>query len=160
MNNSVYCAVGIPGCGKSTWWKLAKDQGLIGSNAIRVNMDDIRKDLTGDEGDQTQNAKVAQIARMNLHEALSNGVEAIYWDNTSALRKYRRDIVKAAKKANYKAVAVWFDLPFELCVERNEGRDRVVPIDVLERMYDSIQKTPPDYDEGWDDIIVIKVDNE
>ena len=155
MEKILLVAVGIPGCGKSTWWEAAKEIKAIPKNRIRINMDTIRKDLTGSENDQTRNSEVAAIAKMNLEAALSNGIEVIYWDNTSAKRKYRRDLVEAGKKAGYKTVAVWFNVPFELCLERNNNRERVVPESVLRAMYNSIGGGP-DYEEGWDEIMEIK----
>jgi len=159
MQKTLYVAVGIPGCGKSTWWEKGKTDGVIPADAVRINMDNIRKNLTGTTEDQTRNSEVAQIAHAHLTCALSGGINTIYWDNTSARRKYRRDLVKDAKKAGYKAIAIWFNIPFDVCLERNNNRDRVVPEDVLRRFANSIGDKGPDYDEGWDDILIVEYDD-
>lgn len=156
MQKTLYVAVGIPGCGKSTWWEQGKANGIIPNDAVRINMDTIRKDLTGSAEDQTRNYEVATIANINLECALSRGVNTIYWDNTSARRRYRRDLVKQAHEAGYKAVAIWFNIPFDICLQRNNNRDRVVPESVLKRFAESIGENGPDYDEGWDDILVVE----
>lgn len=159
MQKTLYVAVGIPGCGKSTWWEKGKADGIIPETAVRINMDNIRKDLTGSAEDQTRNAEVAQIANANLKCALSAGVDTIYWDNTSARARYRRDLVKEAHAAGYKAVAIWFNIPFEVCLARNNSRERVVPESVLRRFANSIGESGPDYHEGWDDILVVEYDD-
>ena len=159
MSNTVYIAVGAPGCGKSSWWERALAEGKIdGETSQRVNMDIIRKDITGSVQDQSKNALVAKIADQNLKSALSHRIPVIYWDNTSAQPRYRKNVIKQAKKAGYKCVAIHFDLNLETILERNAGREIVVPEDVVRRMFNSIKKNPPDMDEGYDNIITILED--
>lgn len=144
--------IGIPGSGKSTWI----EQNLVDrSKSAIISMDELRKELTGDTTDQTQNALVASLARRNLLGAISIGVPYIYWDNTTTQRKYRKEIISIAKKGGYEVNAVYFKIPFETCLKRNGNRSRVVPVDVLVRMANQLQ--PPTKDEGWDNIITVEV---
>ena len=46
-----------------------------------------------------------------------------------------------------------FAVPFEICCERNNSRERVVPQYAMERMFKSFQ--PPAYVEGFNEINVI-----
>lgn len=148
---TIFVTVSIPGAGKSTW---VNSQITDASQVAVVNMDTIRQEVTGDPTDQTQNALVASLARQKFLTAVSHGVPTIYWDNTTTQRKYRKELIQVGKKGGYKVVAVHFKVPFEVCVARNKGRDRVVPHEVLVRMQSQLQ--PPEKDEGWDDIITIE----
>jgi predicted kinase len=118
-------------------------------------MDDIRLNLTGDASDQSKNYQVSQIAENKLNCCLSERIPIIYWDNTCTKAKYRKIIINLAKKANYNIICVFFNLPLQVCLDRNSKRDRKVPVEILERMYSNIQENPPTQIEGFDDIIVV-----
>jgi predicted kinase len=150
--NVVYIPVGVPGSGKSTWFA---NQGFDPNKTAYVSMDDIRGKLCGDVSDQSQNAKVGAIAKSMFTLALSIEIPVVYWDATSVKRKYRKELISLAKKAGYKVVAVFFDIPLEVSKVRNAGRDRVVPEHVLDAMYKSMTDQPPTKDEGFDKIIRI-----
>ena len=71
-------------------------------------------------------------------------------------KKMRKKILDAIDKQKYEKICIWIDTPIELCIEReHEGRKR--PDSLLYSQ--SIRFQPPEYDEGWDKIIVIR-DNE
>lgn len=153
---TIFMMVGAPGSGKSTWWEDAVRSGRIDqTKAVRINMDTIRKELTGNAEDQSKNGMVARIADQNLVNALSHRIPVIVWDNTSARPKYRKNVIKEAQVADYDVVCVYFDLDLETVQLRNELRERVVPKDVVERIYNSIQQNPPTEDEGFSQIIRI-----
>jgi len=151
----IMVAVGPPGCGKSTWWEKGRENGAIPEQSIRINMDAIRKEMTGNESDQSKNFVVAKVAEVKLKACLSERIPVIYWDNTCTKAKYRKDIINLAKDAGYKVIGIHFNVPVKVCLQRNALRLRKVPEDVIERMYASIQENPPTKGEGFDDIIVI-----
>lgn len=151
----VMVAIGPPGCGKSTWWENGRNAGAIPEQSIRINMDAIRKEMTGNESDQSKNYVVAKVAEVKLKACLSERIPVIYWDNTCTKAKYRKDIINLAKTAGYKVIGIHFNVPIKVCLKRNASRTRNVPEDVIERMYNSIQENPPTKEEGFDDIIVI-----
>jgi len=91
--------VGISGSGKSTWIKSQID-----SNTIVVSPDDIRRELTGNISDQTQNAKVWAMAFKRTADALNAGKNVIL-DATNIKSGERRNLM------NYMKVHV--DKPFE-----------------------------------------------
>lgn len=142
-----YLTIGAPGSGKSTWFK---NQQFPIEQTVRVSMDDIREELTGSVEDQSQNARVAAEANKRYERALRAGVPIVVWDATNTRRKYRRDLIKKAKRFGYEVVGVWLDLPIETVKQRNAGRDRKVPEDVIDRMHSSLKNDPPSRDEGFD----------
>lgn len=154
-DKTLYVAVGVPGSGKSTWWETAKEMDVVPKNSVRINMDTIRKDITGSEEDQSRNNEVFKVASMNLDNALSREVEVIYWDNTSVKRKDRRKLVEKAKNSGYKTVAVFFNVERQICVDRASKRQRKVSAEVIDRMLNFLGEGPT-YSEGWDEILEIK----
>jgi predicted kinase len=153
MRKIIYISIGIPGCGKSTWFSEHR-KGLDPMKYALVNMDTIRQEVTGDPTDQSKNTMVAAVARQHFLTAVSHSVPIIYWDNTTTQRKYRKELIEVGKRGGYDVVAVYFNIPFDTCVKRNNMRNRVVPKDVLIRMKNQIQV--PSMDEGWSEIITVK----
>lgn len=152
---TVYMSIGIPGSGKSSWWEHGIQSGKIPKNAIRINQDSIRKELCGDENDQSKNELVSEVAKSVLLNALANKTEVIYWDNTCTNFYIRKEVIDCAKKANYDVIGIWFDVGLEVAKERNNKRERKVPDDIIEGMHKTLQKEKPDMSEGFEQIIVI-----
>jgi predicted kinase len=50
---------------------------------------------------------------------------------------------------------VYFDVPLEVCLERNQRRQRVVSEDVMRRMAAKLR--PPSFEEGFTKITVVRV---
>lgn len=154
--NNVYIAVGSHASGKSTWWDIAWWNGHLDPRKfIRINFEDIRMDLLGDETDISSERAVETIAYANYKQALSNRIENIYWDHTSHTIKKRKVLIDLAKKAGYKVFAVYFDISKKECQKRNQSRDRVVKEDIFNFVWNSINKNPPQLEEGFYDIITV-----
>lgn len=81
---SLIMMVGIPGSGKSSW--IAKNKP---ENAIIVSPDDIRRELSGNVSDQTQNAKVWYLVKERTIAALKAGKDVIL-DATNVASKSRK----------------------------------------------------------------------
>ncbi len=60
-----------------------------------------------------------------------------------------------AKGFGYEVHAVFFDVPVEVCVERNRKRERQVKEEVVQRMAAKLK--PPSFDEGFAKITVVRV---
>jgi predicted kinase len=145
---TLYICVGIPGCGKSTWTeKQTKD---AWSSHV-INMDAIRFEVTGNHSDQSKNYIVHTKAVERLKVALAEGIKNVFWDNTTVAPKYRKPLIQLAKDFKYRVVAVFFEVPLDVAKARNSGRSRVVPVEVLDRMFNSL--IPPSLNEGFDEII-------
>lgn len=120
--------VGIPGSGKSTWIKKHSKGFEI------VSPDEIRKRLTGDISDQSQNGLVFKIARDNITKRLNDGKNVIF-DATNVDTATRKKFVKELPKAQLQAKL--FDIePKEAKArikKRKEGSE--VPDDIVDTMH-------------------------
>lgn len=117
-----------------------------------VSSDAIREEVFGDVNDQSHNQEVFNIVEKRCREALKANKEVIL-DATNLNRKRRINFIKVMPKCEVEAVV--FAIPFEVCCERNEDRERVVPMSAMERMYKSFQ--PPHHAEGFDKIEYIRL---
>lgn len=137
---------GLPGSGKSTYAEeLVKEKGFIIHSS-----DKIREEL-GDVNDQSKNEEVFVILHRRIKEDLRNGKNVIM-DSTGLNRKRRVAFLKELKHIPCEKICVLVATPFEVCLEQNSKRDRVVPEEVLHRMIRSFQL--PCVQEGWDDVVI------
>jgi predicted kinase len=60
-----------------------------------------------------------------------------------------------SKSFGYEVQAVFFDVPLDVCLERNSKRDRSVSEDVMRKMGDRLK--PPIFEEGFTKITVVRV---
>lgn len=136
--------VGIPGSGKTT---LAKKIAARGYHCL--NADSIRQELWGDPADQREPEKVFGIFFQQLEDLLAEGKDIVI-DNTNINQKQRKPILERAAKAGYTDVQLWLlDVPLDVCLERNKGRERAVPDDIVANMFMTLNRTGrPRRDEG------------
>ncbi len=78
-----------------------------------------------------------------------------YLDATNLSPHERHGWIKMARDFGYEVHAVFFDVPLEVCMERNHRRARMVPEDVMQRMAQKLR--PPAFEEGFAKIIVVRV---
>ncbi len=138
--------VGLPGSGKSCYLRR------LGVNAI--SSDAIRLQLADDVSDQTIHARVFETARYLARQRLEMKRPVTYIDATNLTRKDRRQFIDLAHQCGAVAEALYFDVPLELCMERNAGRERVVPPEVLQMMAAKLE--PPETEEGFARVEVVR----
>ena len=150
--NTLHLLIGIPGCGKSTYGlKLAESTG-----ATVVSSDGIRKELTGTEEYlyPELDSKVFAIFRSRVSEGMLRG--DVVCDATNIhVRDWRTYL--GLCPAGSMAKAYWFDIPPEVAMRRMEGRERKVPLDVVERMWNTMQANREKLNEYFteDEIVVV-----
>jgi predicted kinase len=130
--------VGLPGSGKSTY--LAR----LGVNPI--SSDDIRRLIADDPLDQTMNARIFSVIRYLVRQRIAAGRPVTYVDATHLTLWERKPYVILAQRYGCTLEALFFDVPVELCIARNQARDRVVPEEAIRKM--AGQMIPPSAREG------------
>ncbi len=77
-------------------------------------------------------------------------------DGVFGIKEHRRIIANAMKEKGSKAVCIWLNTPLDICLKR-EMSYRRRPLELVK--IHNKRFVPPDYDEGWDEIIVISETN-
>jgi len=143
----VVLAIGLPGSGKSSWFKR--------HNVVPLSSDMVRSLLFDDVREQRFQDLVFSNLRSMLKARLIAKRPMNYVDATNLTPQERQHWIKLAKDYNYEVHAVFFDVPLEVCVERHQRRDRVVPEDVMRRMAAKLKA--PSFAEGFAKITVVRV---
>ena len=143
----VVLAIGLPGSGKSSWFKR--------HNVVPLSSDMVRSLLFDDVREQRFQDLVFSNLRSMLKARLIAKRPMNYVDATNLTPQERQHWIKLAKDYNYEVHAVFFDVPLEVCIERHQRRDRVVPEDVMRRMAAKLKA--PAFDEGFAKITVVRV---
>lgn len=147
--SKIVMLVGIPGAGKSyIAEELAKKE-----DYLVFASDKIREELYKNVADQTNNAVVFKTLEDRIIKSLKENKNCIY-DATNINAKRRTQFLKKLKEIKCQKICVVVLTQFELCLENNKSRGRVVPEEVIENMY--INFDIPKYEEGWDEIQIIR----
>jgi predicted kinase len=131
--------VGLPGSGKSTYLEQLKAGGL--------SSDAIRKLLADDETDQTIHVRVFETLRYLLVQRLAIGRPVTYIDATNLTPEERRPYLEIGRTWECEMEAVFFEVPLEVCLERNAQRNRVVPVEAMAKM--AAKLVAPTTEEGF-----------
>jgi predicted kinase len=143
----VVLAIGLPGSGKSSWFKR--------HNVVPLSSDLVRSLLFDDVREQRFQDLVFSNLRSMLKARLIAKRPMNYVDATNLTPQERQHWIKLAKDYNYEVHAVFFDVPLEVCLERHQRRDRVVPEDIMRRMAAKLRA--PAFEEGFAKITVVRV---
>jgi predicted kinase len=134
--------VGLPGSGKSTY--LAR----LGVNVIAS--DEIRRLIADDPRDQSMNARIFSAVRYLIRQRIAAGRPVTYVDATHLTTWERKPYVILAQRYGCTLEALFFDVPVEICIARNQARDRVVPEEAIRKM--AQQMIAPSLEEGFAEI--------
>ena len=140
-------AIGLPGSGKSSWFKR--------HNISPLSSDLLRALLFDDPTEQRFQDLVFSNLRSMLKARLVARRPVNYVDATNLTPHDRHSWIKLAKDYGYDVQGVYFDVPVDVCLERNQKRERVVPEDIMRKMAAKL-KTPT-FEEGFSKITVVRV---
>jgi predicted kinase len=138
--------IGLPGSGKSTYLERLGVSGL--------SSDWLRKLLAGDETDQTVHTQVFETLRYLLRQCLVvRRKDAAYIDATNLTPEERHPYIAIGRSYGCEIEAIFFDVPVDVCLERNRRRQRAVPEDAIRKMAAKLQA--PSLDEGFHRIVTV-----
>jgi len=143
----VVLAIGLPGSGKSSWFKR--------HNINPLSSDMLRQVLFDDPTEQRFQDLVFSNLRSMLKARLIARRPMNYVDATNLSAHDRQGWIKMAHDFGYEVHGVYFDVPLDVCIERNQRRQRVVPEDVMRRMASKLR--PPSFEEGFAKITIVRV---
>lgn len=144
---AVVLAIGLPGSGKSSWFKR--------NNISPLSSDLVRSILFDDPNEQRFQDLVFSNLRSMLRARLIARRPMNYVDATNLTPHERSSWIKLAKDSGYEAQALYFDVPLDVCLERNQRRQRTVSEDIMRKMAAKLK--PPTFDEGFSKITVVRV---
>ncbi len=143
----VVLAIGLPGSGKTTWFRRR--------GVTPLSSDLLRNILFDDVEEQRYQGLVFSTLRSLLRARLIARMPWNYVDATNLSIHERRQWIKMAKSFGYEVQAVFFDVPLEVCLDRNRQRERSVSEDVMRKMGEKLK--PPAFEEGFAKITVVRV---
>jgi predicted kinase len=143
----VVLAIGLPGSGKTTWFKRR--------GVTPLSSDLLRTILFDDISEQRYQGLVFGTLRSLLRARLIAKMPWNYVDATNLSPHERKQWIKMAKSFGYDVQAVFFDVPLAVCLERNSNRERTVAEDVMRKMAERLKA--PEFDEGFSKITVVRV---
>jgi predicted kinase len=143
----VVLAIGLPGSGKTTWYKRR--------GVTPLSSDLLRSLLFDDITEQRYQGLVFSTLRSLLRARLIAKMPWNYVDATNLSTHERKQWIKMAKSFGYEVQAVFFDVPLAVCLERNSKRDRQVTDEVMHKMAERLK--PPTFKEGFEKITVVRV---
>jgi predicted kinase len=141
----VILAIGLPGCGKSTWFQK--------HGITPLSSDHLRLLLADDENEQGFQKEIFGALQHLLRLRLDFGRPVSYVDATNLLREFRRQFIEIARERHCIVEALYFDVPPEICLQRNAARNRRVPEDILRAMAEKLE--PPALEEGFQRVVVV-----
>jgi predicted kinase len=144
---TVVLAIGLPGSGKSSWFKR--------HNIHPLSSDLLRELLFDDAQEQRFQDLVFSNLRSMLKARLVARRPMNYVDATNLTPHDRSSWIKLAKDYGYDVQGVFFDVPLEVCMERHQRRGRAVPEDIMRKMASKLKA--PTFDEGFSKITVVRV---
>lgn len=126
---------GVPASGKSTWAKeqVRKDP----FRTCRINRDDLREMMSNYTISNENEELVTSVRNHAICAALKKGYSTVIVDETNLDKRAFSKMVSLIKKLNINCEIIEkpFYISFDEAVKRNAARDRVVPDNIMKKMW-------------------------
>lgn len=151
--SSLVVLIGPSGAGKTTFAaKHFRPTEVVSSDECRALVSD-------DEGDQAATPAAFRILQAIVRERLRFHRTTVV-DATNVTARSRAPLIATARRYGSLAIAIVFDLPLELCLDRNRGRAaRALPDGVIHRQHGQMHHSLAGlHGEGFARIYVLESD--
>jgi protein phosphatase len=122
--NTLIVLCGAAGSGKSTW----AAQRFLPTQV--VSSDECRALVFDDPTNQSVSAHAFDLMHLIIEKRLMLGRLTVA-DATNLKREHRKTLIQIAKRFNFNTAVIVFNVPIEICLERNGSRKRKVPQEAL-----------------------------
>lgn len=138
--------IGLPGSGKTTILKPL----AVELDAVYVNRDDIREELTGDASNHSMEREVTATANRRVAQGLKQGNHVIV-DATHNSQRSRKEIIRFARRyGSSMIIGLYVNVDIDISLLQNSKRNRVVPEEVVQQMHTRLRESQPRIEEGFD----------
>lgn len=149
--NKYILLCGVSGSGKSYYSKELSNK--IGATII--SSDDIRKELTGSQSNfEADSYMWRTIIPQKIRSSLLKG--NCIMDSTGYTKKLRKPLIEYGMEIDAFLECHYFENDLVRAIKQNQLRERVVPLEVLERQ--SARWVTPTMDEGFN--LILNIDQE
>lgn len=138
----LYMAIGPSGSGKSTIFNIIKTKKptvqYYSWDMLRLEWYD-PTDYSNAWHLSNLDKEFKQKHQQYFRDLIQTG-EDIFVDNTNLSRKRRKFYLELANEANYRTIAITFDVPLQVLIDRQKTRgDKSVPINNVIQQFNSYQ---------------------
>lgn len=134
---SLVLLIGPSGCGKSTFARRHFRTTEV------LSSDHCRALIADDENDMAATRDAFDLLHTIAGRRLARGRLTVV-DATNVQARARRPLLALAAEHHRPAVAIVFDLPLEVCLERNRRRaDHRIPAEAVRRQWEQLQRSLP-----------------
>jgi predicted kinase len=152
MEKKLIVLSGIPGSGKSTY---AQEYVLNHPRSAIVASDAIRMELFG-RVDDFSKEDIVWSTFENLIFEKAKTCDSVIADSSATANERRLRWAKMFRGTFDIIELVYFDIPFELCLERNEKRHLTIPYNDMLVMKESFETPSEEVLKSYDKIIKIR----
>ena len=153
MRPSVVVLCGPAACGKSTFAARHFRPTQI------ISSDHARSLVCDDERDQRHSAEAFALVNFIVEQRLSLNRLCVV-DSTALTPEARKTLLDLARKHGVLCVVFLFDIPLEICIARDQARERSVGRPVIERQHRIFARERGNLErEGFDQVIELGEDD-